>query len=182
MTRRPPVGRVVLAVWLFLVWVLLWDGLSAEIVIGGVVVSVGALLVFRLPTVAGGGHFALGPFLYLMVYLAWDLLVSTSRVVWAAVRPGRPQRNAVVEVPLLHARSDAMLALIVNAIGVTPGSLVVEVDLDRRLLYLHQLVADTAAERDKLCRHAVRIEELIVRAVGSDEERSRLGAAPAGVR
>ena len=165
--------------WLFAVWVLLWDGLSAEIVIGGVVVSVGALLVFRLPAVASTGRFSPLPFLHLLVYLAWDLLESSVRVVWAAVRPGRIRLNAVVEVPLLHARSDAMLALIVNAIGVTPGSLVVEVDLDRRLLYLHQLVAEDRAERDRLCRHAVRIEELIVRAIGSDEERSRLRAAGA---
>lgn len=175
--RRITRAKVALAVWLFLVWVLLWDGISAEIVIGGVIVAVGALVVFRLPAVPVTGRFAPLPFLYLMVYLAGDLLVSSGRVVWSAIRPGRPRLNAVVEVPLLHARSDAMLALIVNSIGVTPGSLVVEVDLERRVMHLHQLAADTEEERSRLCRHAIRIEELVIRAIGSQQERAGLAAA-----
>ena len=104
-------------------------------------------------------------------------MISSSRVVWEAVRPGRQRLNAVVEVPLLHARSDALMALIVNGIGITPGSLVVEVDIDSGVMHLHQLAADTVAERERLRGHVLRVEELAILAVGSDQERARLRSA-----
>jgi len=73
------------------------------------------------------------------------------------------------------------MALIVNAIGVTPGSLVIEVDIDAGVLHLHQLAADTGDERVRLRRHALRIERLAIQAIGSESERAVLrGQVAAG--
>lgn len=167
-------GRIASALWLVVVWVLLWDSITPVVVLGGVVLAALVLTVFHIPAPATGGRVSPVALARLLGFLAWDLVVSSVRVVWAAVRPGTQRLNAVVEVPLLHPRSDALMALIVNGIGITPGSLVVEVDIDNGVMHLHQLAADTVQERERLRRHALRIEELSILAVGSDEERAHL--------
>lgn len=178
-TRHLNPGRVASAVWLVVVWVLLWDSVTPVVVVGGVVVATLVLTVFHVPAPPTGGRVSPVALAHLLGFLAWDLVVSSVRVVWEAVRPGPQRLNAVVEVPLLHARSDALLALIVNGIGITPGSLVVEVDIDNGVMHLHQLAADTVQERERLRRHVLRIEELAILAVGSDDERARLASGRA---
>jgi len=173
-SRRLQPGRIASAVWLVVVWVLLWDSVTPVVVVGGVVLAALVLTVFHIPAPPTGGRVSPVALARLLGFLAWDLVVSSVRVVWAAVRPGAQRLNAVVEVPLLHPRSDALMALIVNGIGITPGSLVVEVDIDNGVMHLHQLAADTEQERQRLLRHALRIEELSIQAVGSDEERAQL--------
>ncbi len=167
-----------MAGWLVVVWVLLWDSVTPVVVLGGLVVAALVLTVFHIPAPPTGGRVSPIALARLLGFLAWDLVVSSFRVVWEAVRPGPRRLNAVVEVPLLHARSDALMALIVNGIGITPGSLVVEVDIDNGVMHLHQLAADTAEERERLRRHALRIEELSILAIGSDDDRARLAAGP----
>lgn len=172
--RRLQPGRIASAVWLVVVWVLLWDSVTPVVVVGGVVVAALVLTVFHIPAPPSGGRVSPVALARLLAFLARDLVGSSVRVVWEAVRPGTQRLNAVVEVPLLHARSDALMALIVNGIGITPGSLVVEVDIDNGVLHLHQLAADTVRERQRLRDHVLRIEELAILAVGSDDERARL--------
>lgn len=179
-SRMQP-ARVARAVWLAAVWLLLWDSVSPLNVLGGVVVAAVVLSVFRIPQAPPNGRLSPVAFVALLGVLALDLVVSSARVVWAAVRPGPVRLSSVVEVPLLHSRSDALMALIVNAIGVTPGSLVIEVDIDAGVLHLHQLAADTEDERVRLRRHALRIERLAIQAIGSESERAVLrGQVAAG--
>ena len=172
--RRLQPGRIASAAWLVVVWALLWDSVTPLVVLGGVVMAALVLTVFPIPAPPTGGRLSPVALARLLLYLAWDLLVSSARVAWQAVRPGAQRLNSVVEVPLLHARSDALMALIVNGIGITPGSLVVEVDLDNGVMHLHQLAADTEQERRRLRHHVLRIEELSILAIGSDDERARL--------
>lgn len=182
-SRMQP-ARVARAVWLAAVWLLLWDSVSPLNVLGGVVVAAVVLTVFRIPQAPPNGRLSPVAFVALLGVLALDLVVSSARVVWVAVRPGPVRLSSVVEVPLLHSRSDALMALmalIVNAIGVTPGSLVIEVDIDAGVLHLHQLAADTEDERVRLRRHALRIERLAIQAIGSESERAVLrGQVAAG--
>ena len=176
---RGLVGRIASAGWLVAVWLLLWDSTSVFHVLSGVLVAAVVLAVFRIPREPSTGRLSPVALAALLGYLAVDLVVSSGRVVWEAVRPGPVRLSSVVEVPLLHSRSDALMALIVNAIGVTPGSLVVEVDIDAGVLHLHKLAADTDAERERLRRHVLRVERLAVQALGSPEERATVRAAEA---
>ncbi len=171
--------RVAMIGWLVAVWLLLWDSTSVLHVLSGVLVAAVVLAVFRIPREPSTGRLSPRALAALLGYLAVDLVVSSGRVVWEAVRPGPVRLSSVVQVPLLHSGSDALLALIVNAIGVTPGSLVIEVDIDAGVLHLHQLAADTDAERARLRRHVLRIERLAVQAIGSPAERAGVRAAEA---
>jgi multisubunit Na+/H+ antiporter MnhE subunit len=74
------------------------------------------------------------------------------QVAWLAIRPG-PPLTAVLRTHL-NIKSDLVLALAVNIINLIPGSIVLEIDQVRRMIYVHQLdVGPTARSRSSTTRH-----------------------------
>jgi len=61
-----------------------------------------------------------------------------------ALRPGRPPLSAVLRTRLAL-KSDLVLALGVNIMNLTPGTIVLEIDQARRLVYVHVLDVGLAA-------------------------------------
>ncbi|GAA4687517.1 Na+/H+ antiporter subunit E [Streptomyces chumphonensis] len=142
-----PLRQTAGVLWLWALWVLLWGTPSAVVVVGGLLVSLAVTFAFRLPPVAHRA--ALRPVLLavLVLRLLADLVVSAVDVAVAAVRLGPRARAAVVEVPLA-ADSDLMVTGTAVLTTMTPGNLVLEIDRDRRLLYVHLLpVSGPAAAR-----------------------------------
>ena len=71
-------------------------------------------------------------------------MLSSVQVAWLAVKPGPPPLTAVLRVRLA-VKSDLVLALGANIITLIPGSIVLEIDQTRRVLYMH--VIDVGSER-----------------------------------
>jgi multicomponent Na+:H+ antiporter subunit E len=130
--------------WLVLVWVLLWGEFSAANVLSGLAVAAGIVYLLPLPPVPIGGWIHPLSTLRLIGWVAWSLLLSSLQVAWLAVRPGPPPRTAVLRAHL-ELKSDLVLALAVNIINLIPGSIVLEIDQERRLIYAH--VIDISSER-----------------------------------
>ena len=142
--------------WLTFVWVLLWGTLSWANVAAGLVVAVAIRVLLPLPKVVPEGRIALLPALRLAGYLARDLVVSSAQVAWLAVRPGAAPPTAVIAVTL-STQSDLLLVFIVNALNLMPGSMVLEIDQERRVIYSHAIdVADDAA----VARYREQVHEL----------------------
>lgn len=158
-----------LLIGLVLTWMALWHEVSWMSLISGLLVSILAMRIFYLPPVDLAGRFnAWWAFRYL-TYFLWHLAVASVQVTWLAVRRGPSPRTAILEVPL-RTRSDFILTMVGLTVSLIPGSLVAEVDRFGSVLYLHVLNTPTEKEIQSMRRQAARIEELLIRAVGSREE------------
>lgn len=165
--------------WLVALWMLLWGQFTVLAFLTGVVVAVFVTSVFRLPPVELSGR--LNPWWLLVFTLQFvGAVVKGSLVVaWQVVRPGRQPGVSVVAVPLVT-DDDLIMAHVGVTASLIPGSLVLETDRDRRILYLHVLGASTDAEVEQQRRMVQRWEARLVRAVGSRAQLDAVRAPQAG--
>jgi multicomponent Na+:H+ antiporter subunit E len=166
--------RVAPVVGLAVVWVLMWGNLSWANVLSGLVVAVVVTAVARLPRVGGAARISPPGCLRLLVWFAAELVVASTRVAWQAVRPGPPPVSAVIAVTLL-ARRDLAITLTALTISAVPGSLVVEVRRSAGTLYLHVLGVDDHHSLERTRQGVLDLEKRVIRAIGTEEERRRLG-------
>ncbi|MFC0028258.1 Na+/H+ antiporter subunit E [Micromonospora chaiyaphumensis] len=163
--------------WLVAIWVLLWGDLSWGNLLAGLVIGAAVLLFFPLPPVTFGGRLRPGALLVLAVTFAGELVTASLHVAAVALRPGFRPRGAIIAVPL-RVRTDLNLALTAEVISLVPGTLIVDVDRDRGVLYAHVLDVrrpeDLADSRERI----LAVERRIVRAVGSPAEVRRLSPEP----
>ena len=82
--------------------------------------------------------------LRLGITVFYYLALSSVQVAWLAVKPGPPPLSAVLRAHVA-VKSDLVLALAVNIINLIPGSIVLEIDQTRRMLYVH--VIDVGSDR-----------------------------------
>lgn len=130
--------------WLMLVWVLLWGSFSVANIVSGLAVAVVITVLLPLPAVPVEGRVHLLSLARLVIRVAVWLVMSSFQMAWLAVKPGPLPVNAVLRAHLA-VKSDLVLALGVNIINLTPGTIVLEIDQTRRLIYVH--VVDVGSER-----------------------------------
>lgn len=163
-------------VWLIALWMLLWGQFTVLALVSGVVVAIFVTRVFRLPPVELSGRMNLWWGLVFVVTFFGAVVRGSLLVAWQVLNPTRYPGTAIVAVPL---RTDD--DLIMTHVGVTasliPGSLVVEADRDRRILYLH-VIGVSSDEDVRMQRRAIQgWEARIVRAVGSRAQLEKIQAA-----
>lgn len=194
--QRSSPGRIMLVqawrqlpffVWLVALWMLLWGQITWLSLLTGLVAAVFVTRVFRLPPVELSGRVNLWYGLVFVVTFFVALIRGSLLVTWQVVDVRRQPKSSIIAVQL---RTDD--DLIMTHTGVTasliPGSLIVEADRNRRVLYLHVIGASTPDEVEAQRRAILDWEARIVRAVGSREQLEvirrarldmpRLGGAP----
>ena len=147
--------------WLMLVWILLWGTVSAANVIAGLAIALIITVLLPLPAVPIEGRVHPITLLRLIGLVTWYLVVSSVQLAWLAVKPGPPSLSAVLRAHLAI-KSDLVLALAVNIINLTPGTIVLEIDQIRRIIYVH--VIDVGSDRavNRFYRQVGQIERLLV--------------------
>ena len=180
MTVEPAATRlrhqVPLIVWLVLVWMLLWGTWSWANLLSGLLVALTVLTVLPLPHVVGGARVRPLPLLAFLGHFVVDLFVSGAQVAWQAVRPRRISRSAIVQVRL-RADSDLLLTMVAEALSLVPGSLVLDLDREEKLITVHLLhVRDLAAVAEEK-ESVLRTEDRLVRAFGSPADVALLTGA-----
>lgn len=155
--------------WLTLVWILLWGTVSAANVIGGLVVALVITLLLPLPRVPVEGKIRPLALLRLIVYVAYSLVLSSGQVAWLAIKPGPPPATAVLRAHLAI-KSDLVLALAVGVITLIPGSVVLEIDQKRRLIYVHVLDVGSDKAVSNFYRGVKTVERLMVAAFERDAD------------
>jgi multicomponent Na+:H+ antiporter subunit E len=136
--------RIWVLCWLVLVWMLLWGSFCAAYVLCGLVVALVRTLLLPLPAVPVEGRVRPLSLFRLIVTVAYYLVLSSVQVAFLAIKPGPPPLSAVLRAHLA-VKSDLVLALAVNIFNLIPGSIVLEIDQSRRMLYMH--VIDVGNER-----------------------------------
>ena len=137
-----------------------WTALVVYFVVMLVVALVITVLL-PLPQVPIEGRLHPISFLRLVVAVAYYLVLSSVQVAWLAIKPGPPPMTAVLRAHLAI-KSDLVLALAVNVINLIPGSIVLEIDQTRRMIYVH--VIDVGSERsvNRFYRQIAQVERLMV--------------------
>jgi multicomponent Na+:H+ antiporter subunit E len=166
--------------WLTAVWVALWGNLSFANVLTGAGIALAILGLLPLPP--GRARLAFRPWglIRFVVLVASDLVVSSLRVAWQALWPGRLPHSSVMGVELVG-RSDVMLTATVLALNVMPGTIVIEIRQDTpTVLYIHALGAETPAAIEAARRSVARLEARVIAAFGTREEFALLNRTRGG--
>jgi multicomponent Na+:H+ antiporter subunit E len=74
-----------------------------------------------------------------------ELFKANWKVAIDVVTPRHRSRPGIVAVPL-DARTDAEITVLANLLTMTPGTLSIDVSDDRRVLYVHAMFVEDAAE------------------------------------
>ncbi|WP_431876257.1 Na+/H+ antiporter subunit E [Micromonospora marina] len=164
--------------WLVAAWLLLWGDVSVGNVIAGLAVGVAVLVFFPLPPVTFGGRFRPRALLVFLATFVAELVSASLHVAAVALHFGYRPHGAIIAVPL-RVRTDLNLALTAEVISLVPGTLILDIDRARGVLYVHVLdvrgPGDLTAGRERV----LAVERRIVRAIGSSDEVRRLDLEPA---
>ncbi|MGR2752746.1 Na+/H+ antiporter subunit E [Agromyces arachidis] len=158
-----------LLLFLVVLWVLLWDHVDVLTVATGVILAIAVTRALYLPPVLLGGRFDPWRALVLGFRMMFDVVVASIEVAFKAIWPTWRPVNAIIDVQLLT-RSDLITTLTAEAVTVVPGTLVLDIDRERGLLYLHVLGPRTPQDVERARRKVLDTEERIVLAIGSREQ------------
>lgn len=153
-------------VWLIALWMLLWGQFTVLAFVTGLVAAIFVTRIFRLPPVELSGRVNLWWGIVFFVEFLGALVRGSLTVAWQVYDGRRQPGTAIIAVPL---RTDDDLIMTHTAVtaSLIPGSLIVDADRDRRILYLHVLGVRNDADLEKQRASVLHWEERIVRAVGS---------------
>ncbi|MGH3908526.1 MAG: Na+/H+ antiporter subunit E [Pseudonocardiaceae bacterium] len=173
-TTRPRAAQLSQLIWLTAVWVLLWGHLSVQTLLGGLLVALLVTVALPLPPVAG--HLSMRPLrlLRLAGYLAVELVVSGVEISWETLRYGPRATAGIVEVPLLT-DSDYVIAALANAVSLTPGEFVLQIDRRRGVCYVYSLGVRAPADAERVRGQVLVLQRRVVAALGSPDELAALG-------
>jgi multicomponent Na+:H+ antiporter subunit E len=168
MTRRTTL-RAWMLIWLTLIWILLWGSFSAANVISGMAIALVITILLPLPPVPVEGRLHPLTLVRLMALVTWYLVWSSTQIAWLAVRPGPPPLSAVLRARM-NIKSDLVLAHAVNIINLIPGTLVLEIDQVRRMIYVHVIDAGSQKAVAQFYHQVRQVERLLVAAFERDTE------------
>lgn len=154
--------------WLILVWLLLWGTFSAANVLSGLTIALLITLLLPLPAVPVEGRVHPLSLLRLILTVVYYLILSSVQVALLALKP-KPPLSAVLRAHLA-VKSDLVLALAVNIFNLIPGTIVLEIDLARRMLYMHVLDVGSDRTVEQFYRQVEVIERLLVASFERDSD------------
>ncbi|MFT4211152.1 MAG: Na+/H+ antiporter subunit E [Microbacterium sp.] len=159
--------------WLIALWMLLWQQFTVLALLTGVIAAVVVTRVFRLPPVELSGRVNLWYGLVFVVTFLGALVRGSLTVAWQVIDLRRQPGAAVIAVPLI-VDDDVILAHTAVTCSLIPGSLIVDVDRGRHILYLHVIGVRSDADVETQRASVLRWERRIVNAVGSRAQVRRM--------
>ncbi|WP_249354114.1 Na+/H+ antiporter subunit E [Microbacterium sp. 2FI] len=163
-------------VWLIALWMLLWGQFTWLAFLTGLAAAVLVTRVFRLPPVELSGRVnAWYGAVFIIEFLA-AVVVGSLTVVWQVLDFRRQPGAAIIAVPLVTDDDLIMTHTAVTA-SLIPGSLIVDADRDRSILYLHVIGVRSARDVERQRESVQRWERRIVMAVGSRAQVEAVRAA-----
>ena len=166
---RPIALRLFAVSALAMVWVLLWGRVTIPNIVMGVVVAVAIMVLLPLPPVQVRGRVHLIPLVRLLGLFAWYLVASSGQLMWLAIRPGPPPLTGVLRVEL-KLKSDLVLVMASSISTLIPGSMVLEIDQVRRILYCHVIDVGSAKSVERFYHQTAQVERLLIAAFERDED------------
>lgn len=154
-------------VWLTALWVALWGEPSPGNIAAGLAIA--AVLEIAFPTGARTRHRIKPiPAISFGLHMFGSIVSSSVRVIVAVLRP-TPARVAVSMIDVdLESSSPSVVAVTVNTISLTPGTLTIDHDDDGHVITVHVLGdVDEATFRQQVLDHERRVAAFLVPRVPS---------------
>ena len=167
--------QVPFLIWLVVLWMLLWAQFTMLSFVTGVIVALFVTRVFRLPTIELSGRVNVWWAAMFVVQFLAAVVHGAITVAMQVLSPRQPPGSAIIAIPLRYA-DDLVMTHVAVTSSLIPGSLVVEADRDRRILYLHIIGVRSQADADAQRHGVLRWEQRIVRAVGTPAQYRALRA------
>lgn len=161
--------RAWILVWLMLVWTMLWGNFSVANTITGLLVALAITLLFPMPRLPVEGRLHVLSMIRLALTVFWYSVISSLQVAWLAIRPGPPPLSAVLRAQI-SVKSDLVMALLLNTLTIIPGSVVLEIDQERRLAYVHVLDVGSPKAVASFYSQLRQLERLFIAAFERDAE------------
>ncbi|MFD4441439.1 Na+/H+ antiporter subunit E [Nocardia sp. NPDC058519] len=160
LVNRDNALRVGVLIWLTAVWVALWGDLSFANALAGIVVALIVVFALPLPRVPTTGRFHPLSLLELIAVSTYYALESSFQVAWFAIRPSGPPISGVLRVQL-SIQSDLVLVMFTDLLNLIPGTMVLELDRPRCVVYVHVLDVGSDKAVAKFYRTTRRLEHLL---------------------
>lgn len=157
-------------------WLVLWGHVDVISVVTGIAFSILVVKVFYLPPVQLSNRFNAWWFLVLLAKVLFWLVTASFQVAWLIVRPQRLPRSSIIEVRL-RTRSDWLHTLTAELAMLIPGTVLVDGDPVRAILYVHVLDGDADDKLEAARASTLAIEESLALALGSHDDLWRINAA-----
>ncbi|WP_072690998.1 Na+/H+ antiporter subunit E [Rhodococcus marinonascens] len=155
--------------WLTGVWILLWGNVSVGNIIGGLAVGSLITVLMPLPRMPVEGRVHVLPLLHLTVMFAYYSIQSSLQVAWLALRPG-PLPATGVRRYQLGIKSDLVLTLCVDVLNHIPGTMVLEIDQVKRVVYVHVLDMGSEKAVSHFYHTVAQLERLFIAAFERDSD------------
>lgn len=168
-TRQSLVEQLLYMLVLIVVWIFLWDSVSGMTILGGLVVAFIVVRVFYLPPIQLSGRINVFYGTYFILWFMLNVFLSSIQVAWMTMRPRPVAAGSVVSVDL-STRSDLLITLVTMVNGLIPGSLVIEIDRARAVVFVHGLNCADEDEIEKVRAKTHEIETLLIYAIGSPHD------------
>ena len=158
---------------LVVLWAVLWGQFTWLNILTGFIVAILVTRVLYLPPADISGRLNIWYSLVFLAHFIVDVTVASFTVAFQALNP-RPIPTSSVIAVQLRTRSDFVMTLDAIAMSLVPGSIVVEVDRERAILYFHTFDTTTAADVEAMRTKVLVVEARIVRAIGSKDDLARI--------
>jgi multicomponent Na+:H+ antiporter subunit E len=127
-----------LNILLMLVWAMLTGQYTSWSLVTGFVLSY-LLLWLISPAIGETGYIRRSRHLFgLLVFFLRELVISNLRVAYDVLTPRHHMRPGIIRVPLDLA-SDGQITLLASLITLTPGTLTLDISVDRKTLFMHDM-------------------------------------------
>lgn len=162
-----------LLIGLVVLWMVLWGSVTWLSFFTGVIIAILVTRVFYLPPVELSGRVNLWYSVVFLAHFLLDVAVASFTVAFQALAPRPIPHSSVIGIQL-RTRSDLIMTLDAIAMSLVPGSLVVEADRERSILYLHTFATKTTDDVELMRKKVLVVEARIVRAIGSRADLRRI--------
>ncbi|WP_431957029.1 Na+/H+ antiporter subunit E [Nocardia lijiangensis] len=150
--------------WLAAVYMALWGDLSIGNLVAGLAVGALVMVALPLPRIPVSGRLNLLSLAEVTVVSAYYALESSLQIAWFALRPAGPPVSGVLRVSL-STNSDLVLVLTTDLLNLIPGTMVLEIDRNRCLVYVHVLDVGSDAAVARFYHQTRRLERLLISAL-----------------
>lgn len=162
-------SQIVLLLGLVLLWCLVWGQFTVLSVVSGAVLAVAISVLFYLPAIDLSGRINLWYTAVFFVRLIADICRASIQVSWLVIDPRYKPSSAVLAIPL-DTRSDLIMMFTAESISLVPGSIVVDIDRQESVLYVHVINAANDDDLERFRASVFATEKRLVMAIGSKDD------------
>lgn len=144
---------------------LAWGALTGEMTASNLVLGflLGYVVLFLSGNALGARPYSARVYrsVAFLFFFSWELLLANLRVAFDVLAPGTRIRPGLLAIPL-EAKTDAEITALANLVTLTPGTMMLDISADRKVMYIHDMhVNDVEESRREIKRLERKLLEVL---------------------